>query len=602
MPGLAMESSQFDTSASRQRVKVEDDTLGLDEETYVPRPPLPKPFVCMRNLADLMKDLDNEVIDVSPEYQREVVWTADRMTGLVDSLMENFYIPPIILNKRTPTEKAKPAVHVCVDGKQRLSAVRAFFKGMIPCHDANKEKWWFCDTPGSRCKKVLPEESQQMFLRKEFVTYEFKDLLPEQEEDLFARVQMGLSLNLAEKMRASTGPWQELAKLFVEDFPTIYSLMKDRARAKDFQLTLACFSQIVEVLHPSAADGVPTLKTNYKALPKLLSNQGAVDDALKSHLASVWNTFGDLVTMDSNVFTNTEKYLSGVQTFAPAEMVAVTVLISMYSDTRDKRSLLGDIKAMREAIREVFADIRTNQRFWAFIWSYLNDVEATSPPAHATVMTTGKRGSPIITEARQPRRQRTDHGSTGAIAIEEPSSQMTANSYPSESQSGLILAQPARHGAGQAQYDGMVRQSLASSTTASTREVSIPARPVASLQPRRSSQMLSTPKSVVTGAGVPPVSSSRLQTPTKKPGSLKFGRGAYSPMDTGVQWAGEWRSMTPPREQRLEEDAPRKDSLRWNVPQQDEIVDLTSDTEQERQKLLSSFRGTKRAADGNNRS
>jgi len=314
------------------------------------------------------------------------------MTGLVNSLMENFYIPPIILNKKTSADKSKPAVHVCVDGKQRLSSVRAFVKGMIPCHDFRGEKWsvlplritdchanitrWFCDTPSSRRKKVLPEETQKMFLRKEFVSFEFKELLPNQEEDLFARVQMGVQLSLAEKMRASTGPWQELARLFVDDFPAIYSLMKDRARAKDFQLTLSCFSQIVEVMHPTAPDGIPILRTNYNALPKLLSNKAAIDDGLKSHLASIWNTFKDLIEMDPDVFTNASKWLRGVQTFAPVEMVAVAVLISMYSDTRNNRLLLGDIRALREAIRENFTDIRTNAKEWSFIWKYLEELEA----------------------------------------------------------------------------------------------------------------------------------------------------------------------------------------------------------------------------------
>jgi hypothetical protein len=235
---------------------------------------------------------------------------------------------------------------------------------------------WFCNTPSSRRKKVLPEETKKMFLRKELVSFEFKDLLPDQEEDLFARVQMGVQLSPAEKMRASTGPWQELARLFVDDFPIIYSLMKDRARAKDFQLTLSCFSQIVEVMHPTAPDGLPHLKTSYTALPKLLSNKAAVDDGLKSHLASVWNTFKELVELDPDTFTNTNKYLRGVQTFAPIEMVAVTVLISMYSDTRNNRLLLGDIKSLREAIREIFTDIKQNKREWTFIWRYLEDLEA----------------------------------------------------------------------------------------------------------------------------------------------------------------------------------------------------------------------------------
>jgi uncharacterized protein with ParB-like and HNH nuclease domain len=84
------------------------------------------------------------------------------MTGLIDSLMgmssmqqqktsqvanvcvENYYIPPIILNKKQNTSSSDSASRdtlVCVDGKQRLSSVRAFVKGMIPCHDHKGEKW-----------------------------------------------------------------------------------------------------------------------------------------------------------------------------------------------------------------------------------------------------------------------------------------------------------------------------------------------------------------------------------------------------------------------------------------------------------------------------
>lgn len=425
--------------------------------------------------------------------------------------MENFYIPPIILNKKTPTDKTKPAVHVCVDGKQRLSSVRAFVKGLIPCHDFRSEKWsvpvlmlpiladhtrWFCDTPTSRRKKVLPEETQRMFLAKEFVSFEFKDLQPDQEEDLFARVQMGVQLSLAEKMRASTGPWQELARLFVDDFPVIYTLMKDRARAKDFQLTLSCFSQIVEVMHPTASDGIPILKTNYNALPKLLSNKGAVDDGLKSHLASVWNTFKDLVEDDPHTFTNANKYLRGVQTFAPVEMVAVTVLISMYSNTRNKRLLLSDIKAMREAIREEFADIRTNSTVWKFIWKWVENLEgirgavdgstvdrrppttataaipALQSPAMSTPTTVTKRARPTAkTETpiippprqsatvkkeeivqtpsvvpRQSKRQRTGDGPIGLpTSVLEHSPTSTANNHAPGLQMDPLAAQLAQY-------------------------------------------------------------------------------------------------------------------------------------------------------------
>lgn len=72
MPGLAMDPSQVsanatqrsprnksndDTSKLQQVIKNEnDDTISddeYDEDTYKPRPQLPKPFIFMRSLADL---------------------------------------------------------------------------------------------------------------------------------------------------------------------------------------------------------------------------------------------------------------------------------------------------------------------------------------------------------------------------------------------------------------------------------------------------------------------------------------------------------------------------------------------------------------------
>ncbi|KAI4626573.1 hypothetical protein J4E83_003725 [Alternaria metachromatica] len=386
---IAVQSAVKDEDGNDDIFAESDSDDGYD---YKPRPKLPQPNVHMRSLGSLIKELESGAIDVDPEYQREVVWTADRMTGLINSLMENYYIPPIILNKKRiiGTAGTPRDVLVCVDGKQRLSSVRAFVKGMIPCHDHKGEKWWFCETPRNKRKKVLPSDTQKSFLEKDFVAFQFAELTPVQEEDLFARVQMGVQLTLAERMRAKQGPWQELAKLFVEDFPMIYDLMKDRARAKDFQLTLSCFSQILEVQHPTPATGIPMLRTSQSLIPKMLNNTGAVDDALKSHLASVWTTFKDLIALDPDTFTNADRHLSGVQTFAPIEMVAVTVLISMYSETRNNELLLGDIRALREAFREHFKDLRLSAPMWKFAWDFIENLEGIRGAVDGTTIDRSK--------------------------------------------------------------------------------------------------------------------------------------------------------------------------------------------------------------------
>ncbi|KAL6153273.1 hypothetical protein ACJBU6_08426 [Exserohilum turcicum] len=349
----------------------------VDETAYRPRPQLPRPHVHMRSLASLMKDLDSGNIDINPEYQRGVEWPADRMTGLIDSLMENYYIPPIILNKKTSPvlNDGNPRdILVCVDGKQRLSSVQAFVKGIVPCHDHRGDKWWFCDTAEIKHTRVLPEETQKIFLNKDFITFQFSKITLGQEEDLFSRVQMGIQLTAAEKIRAKSGPWQELAKLFVEDFPAVYGLLKDRTRAKDFQLTLSCFNQIHEVL--SATSEVPAFKANHAALPKLLNNTAGVDDATKSLLAGVWTTFSDLVGLNTDIFTNASGYLRGVQTFAPVEMLGVTVLLAKYSETRHHALLLEDIKSFRIILREHFSDLRLKRPTWKFVWEFIADLEA----------------------------------------------------------------------------------------------------------------------------------------------------------------------------------------------------------------------------------
>jgi len=59
---------------------------------------------------------------------------------------------------------------------------------------------------------------KKIFRQKEFVCYEFKNLSPKQEEDLFGKVQMGVSLTPAEKMQATSGPWQDFTRLFEDDY------------------------------------------------------------------------------------------------------------------------------------------------------------------------------------------------------------------------------------------------------------------------------------------------------------------------------------------------------------------------------------------------
>ncbi|KAF2177176.1 hypothetical protein K469DRAFT_755239 [Zopfia rhizophila CBS 207.26] len=169
-----------------------DELEGADDiSVYKPRPQLPQPFVIMRPLSYLLKGLYGGFLDINPDYQRGIVWSGDRMTGLINSLMGG-------------SVTKSPCVPKDQESSLRYNRERIYGKGV--------------------CR----------------VSY--SNLTQEREEDLFARVQLVVQLTQAEKMRVSTGPWQEFARLFDEDFTTLTSLFRDTSRAMAFQIILTYFS------------------------------------------------------------------------------------------------------------------------------------------------------------------------------------------------------------------------------------------------------------------------------------------------------------------------------------------------------------------------
>ncbi|PVI06006.1 hypothetical protein DM02DRAFT_667992 [Periconia macrospinosa] len=342
---------------------------------YESGPKLDSPVTYLRTVEYYMNGLEDKTIDANPEYQREVVWTADRMSGLIESLMENYYIPPIILNRQAMnTENESKPRYVCIDGKQRLSSIKRFVEGVIPITDKRGDAWYFInaepDNLGKR--RIFSEQKRREFLRKEFVSVEYTNLTADQEEELFSRVQMGVPLTIAERLRASRGPWQELAMCYVKDFPSIYKLIKDVTRARDFQLTLSCFSQILEIRDALETGRTPALKTMHNNVPKLLENREAVSDTTKAHLAHVWNVFEELINLDPITF-NTEKHFTKLSPFSQFEIIAITVMISLFSETRSYQVLLEYVQKIRA---KHFEKIGSKHQTWNNFWVWVNQLEA----------------------------------------------------------------------------------------------------------------------------------------------------------------------------------------------------------------------------------
>ncbi len=75
----------------------------------------------------------------SPPYQRRSLWTEEKKSFLIDSIIKNFPIPPIFLHQKIDDATGKTSYDV-IDGKQRLTALIEFIEGKIPVTDESGEE------------------------------------------------------------------------------------------------------------------------------------------------------------------------------------------------------------------------------------------------------------------------------------------------------------------------------------------------------------------------------------------------------------------------------------------------------------------------------
>jgi len=69
------------------------------------------------------------------EYQRKSnVWSEDKRSFLIDSIMKNYPIPPVFMRPNVDNDTGKTKYDI-VDGKQRLESIISFIKGDVPLTD-----------------------------------------------------------------------------------------------------------------------------------------------------------------------------------------------------------------------------------------------------------------------------------------------------------------------------------------------------------------------------------------------------------------------------------------------------------------------------------
>lgn len=143
-----------------------------------------------------------ESIELTPVWQRGPAWKLPRQVLLLDSILRGMDIPKVYLRKLTHGI----FTHDAVDGQQRLRTIWMFHSGQIALNHPDP-------LPPIEGEEIQGKKLSQLSKKLQDRFDEFKVSIGEitasrtdEIRNLFARLQMGVSLNPAELRNAMDGP------------------------------------------------------------------------------------------------------------------------------------------------------------------------------------------------------------------------------------------------------------------------------------------------------------------------------------------------------------------------------------------------------------
>ncbi|CAG8551548.1 20565_t:CDS:2, partial [Gigaspora rosea] len=312
---------------------------------------LTKPRNVTHTLYKLHDWLRKGLIDVSPEFQRDI-----KQSHLIDSILNNFYIPPVIFSckKAEGTNKWK---RVCIDGKQRLTSITRFMNNEIPHHSpsgGHSVKRYYEKGEGSN-HPVLSDEERELFDCFEIVCVEYYDLSLSQEQEIFSRVQLGVPLTAAAVINT---PIVDFAQDLYKNYPSISKII-DTTRGKPLQL----ISQTLHMIEQESEK----FKASIVSIQKYLQNGREVPFGLAQSVKKVFETLVTLIDLDVQMFHQNNK-------FSPIEFVFFCWIIAKFPDV-GVIVYKDYLKRMKEYVRRYHVDIRFNQNVYATLRRFVSELE-----------------------------------------------------------------------------------------------------------------------------------------------------------------------------------------------------------------------------------
>lgn len=184
-------------------------------------------------ISDIVRKIDRKLIVLAPDYQRNDVWTDERRSGFIESILLNIPLPPVYLNQ------LMDGSYVVIDGKQRLTAVHRFLKGGFAL--SSLKRW---ESLNDKRFDQLPAALQARIEDRQIACHVLKPSVPlELVYEIFYRINTGgVQLNRQEiRNGILQGPVTELLRKLAADeaFRSATGGLNP-TRMKDQELALRC--------------------------------------------------------------------------------------------------------------------------------------------------------------------------------------------------------------------------------------------------------------------------------------------------------------------------------------------------------------------------
>jgi hypothetical protein len=287
-----------------------------------------------KQLSGMIK---NDKIDFNHIIQRSYVWERTRKTGLIESMIVGYPIPPVFAKRMDDgTGKRGGNIYYIMDGKQRLSTVKEYLNdefaltSIPPVNYFDEEKDEECAVDISGMKfSELPDALKDHLNTATFnVTY-FDNLTKEEERELFKRLNNGKPLSTKSRTLASAKNIGSL--LDIGSHKLFEEMLTDKARANKNQAVLVVkawtmLNREVEDVSFASKDFNPMIE------------EVEISEEEKQELA---NVFDFIVGVHDELVDNHEKSVAK-KLYTETHLVSLISFIRMAMDNGITEAMMAD--------------------------------------------------------------------------------------------------------------------------------------------------------------------------------------------------------------------------------------------------------------------